>query len=108
MSEHNNPSNLIYCDTDSVIYVYDNNSDALGDFIKEIVVGGAKAYSYVTDKGKIVVKQKGITLDRANSNTFTFEKVKSVVLNCDVLQSEKRHQFVWVQTTKDVERDIYF
>ena len=74
-----------------------------GDFIKEIVVGGAKSYSYVTNKGKIVVKQKGITLDKANSNIFTFEKVKDVVLNGDVLTSEKRYQFVWNQTTKDVE-----
>ncbi len=99
------PSQLIYCDTDSVIFLYDEENplhkypsndakdlpdnvrfgDALGDWedefkqgewIEEIVVSGAKSYSYRTNKGKIVIKQKGITLDRANSNLFTFEKVR--------------------------------
>ena len=127
------PSQLIYCDTDSAIFVYDKNNplhkypnndakdlpdnvrfgDALGEWedefkkegghIKEIVVGGAKSYSYVTNKDKFVVKQKGITLDRANSNLFTFDKVKNMVLDGASIQSEKRHQFVWNQTTKDVE-----
>ena len=60
-----------------------------GGHIKEIVVGGAKSYSYVTNNDKIVVKQKGITLDRANSNLFTFDKVKEMVLDGGELQSEK-------------------
>ena len=127
------PSQLIYCDTDSVIFVYDKNNplhkypsndskdlpdnvrfgNALGEWedefkkdgghIKEIVVGGAKSYSYVTNKDKFVVKQKGITLDRANSNLFTFDRVKDMVLDGRELQSEKRYQFVWNQATKDVE-----
>ena len=107
--------------------------DALGEWenefsedewIIEIVVGGAKSYSYVTNKGKIVIKQKGITLDRCNSNIFTFENVKNIVLNNlplddqgepdklfkvnEVtnklsLESEKRYQFTWNPKTKDIE-----
>ena len=147
------PSQLVYCDTDSVIFAYDPNNenhkypcnkapgipanvrfgDALGEWenefsedewIIEIVVGGAKSYSYVTNKGKIVIKQKGITLDRCNSNIFTFENVKNIVLNNlpldeegepdklfkvnEVtnklsLESEKIYQFTWNPKTKDIE-----
>ena len=89
---------MIYCDTDSVIFMYDEENanhknpyihepqkglefgKGLGqwedefegkDWIEEIVTGGAKSYSYRTalgaaKKGKVVCKQKGITLDKAN------------------------------------------
>ena len=131
------PSQLIYCDTDSVIFAYDKNNknhkypsndahdlpanvkfgDALGEwesemkgnnYIKEVCVGGAKSYSYIeynpdTHEEKIVIKQKGITLDRANSNKFTFEAVKDMVLNKTVIESEKRYQFTWNTSTKDIE-----
>ena len=126
------PSQLIYCDTDSVIFIYDKNNplhkspdntandlpnnvkfgNALGEwenefkedeYITEIVIGGAKSYSYVTNKGKAIVKQKGITLDRANSNKFTFEQVKNMVLNNGVIQSEERYQFIYNNTTKGIE-----
>ena len=54
-------------------------------YIKEIIIGGAKIYSYIKydpDKNKeeFIIKQKGITLDRANSNKFTFESIKNMVL----------------------------
>ena len=127
-----NPSQLIYCDTDSVIFLYDKTDknhkyptnddktkpsnirfgDALGEWenefsndewISEIVVGGAKSYSYMTNKGKIIIKQKGITLDRANSNIFTFDNVRKIVLENETLTSEKRYQFTWNKTTKDIE-----
>ena len=66
-----------------------------GDWIDEIVVAGAKSYAYRTSKGKTVIKQKGITLDRVNSNIFTFENVRDMVLENDTLESAKRFQFVW-------------
>jgi hypothetical protein len=66
-------------------------------------VAGAKSYAYISNKGKIVIKQKGITLDKANSNKFTFESVKDIVLKNAKLESEKRFQFVWNEKTKDVE-----
>ena len=109
------PSQLIYCDTDSVIFLYDEENplhkfpsneaqdlpgnvrfgDALGEWedefksgewIEEIVVSGAKSYSYRTNKGKLVIKQKGITLDRATSNIFTFENVRNSVLKNEKLE----------------------
>jgi hypothetical protein len=126
------PSQLIYCDTDSVIFRYDPDDpkhkypknderdipdnvrfgDALGEWenefgegewIDEMVVGGAKSYSYKTNKGKTVIKQKGITLDSANSRIFTFETVKDVVLKGLKIESEKRFQFTWDNKTKDIE-----
>ena len=40
--------------------------------IVELVIGGAKSYSYKTNKGKVVIKQKGITMDVANTDVTTF------------------------------------
>ncbi len=96
------PSQIAYCDTDSVIFLYDETNPkhkhpkiskkpddlefgiGLGmwedelkdDYIEELVVGGAKSYDYKTNKGKIVIKQKGITLDRANNEIFNFDTMK--------------------------------
>ena len=122
---------LVYCDTDSVMFICDSKNpkhkipsnlaedlpdnvrfgNALGEWedefktgewIDEIVVGGAKSYSYKTNKGKIVIKQKGITLDMANSNIFTFENVRDVVLKDVKLESEKRYTFRMNEKTKDI------
>jgi hypothetical protein len=119
------PSQVIYCDTDSVMFVYDktnpdhknpdgndditkpsnvNFGNALGDWenefgkdewIVEIVVAGVKSYAYKTNKGKIVIRMKGITLDRNNCNDFTFERIKDMVLTSEKLVSEERFQFIW-------------
>jgi hypothetical protein len=130
-------SQIIYCDTDSVIFAYDETNpdhkypsndapdlpsnivfgDSLGAwenemsgncYIKEVVIGGAKSYSYIkydpdTGKKTPVIRQKGITLDRANSNLFTFETIKNMVLNDEQIESAKRYQFTWNKQTKDVE-----
>jgi hypothetical protein len=73
-----------------------------GDWIEELVVGGAKSYSYRTHKGKIVVKQKGITLDRANETRVNFETMKSMVLNQETLLTIPRFTFAWENVSKDV------
>jgi len=125
-------SQIVYCDTDSVIFIYnkdnpkhkcpDNNAkdlpgnirfgDALGEWenefsndewIDEIICTGAKSYSYRTNKNKVVVKQKGITLDHTSSNIFTFEAVRDIVLKDIKLESAERFQFSWDNKTKDVE-----
>ena len=57
----------------------------------------------MTNKGKIIIKQKGITLDRANSHIFTFDNVRKIVLENETLKSERRYQFTWNKTTKDIE-----
>ena len=126
------PSQLVYCDTDSVYLIYDktnplhkhptnedttkpdnvNVGDALGDWerdlpegewITEIIIAGAKSYAYKTNKGKTVIKQKGITLDRATSNIFTFDNFKKMVLDNGTLKSPERYSFAWNKTTKDIE-----
>ena len=128
------PSQLCYCDTDSVIFLYDETNpnhknpylheapaglefgSGLGqwedefdgkDYIEELVVGGAKSYSYqtaygCTKKGEVMVKQKGITLDRANDEVVNFDAMKDMVLNCKELKSKGRHQFKWESQTKDI------
>ena len=125
------PSQLIYCDTDSVIFMVDEDNakhkkpsneqenmpatvqfgDALGDWedeckgkyhITEIVCGGAKSYAYVTSKGEVVIKQKGITLDRANASKINFDTMTDMVLKQQNIQSEERFTFRWEDTTKDI------
>ena len=122
-------SQIIYCDTDSVIFLYDETNPnhknpekhqapkhlefgkGLGqwedefdgkDHIVEIVCGGAKSYTYKTAKGETVVKQKGITLDRANEKKVNFETLRDMVLNHTPIQSEKRFQFKWETETKNI------
>eukprot|EP00971_Amphidinium_carterae_P348504 6490527-Amphidinium_carterae.2 len=72
------------------------------DHIVEIVVGGAKSYAYKTAKGKVVVKQKGITLNRSNDDLINFETMKNMVLNQETLHSSEKAQFKWDTLTKDV------
>jgi hypothetical protein len=124
------PSQVLYCDTDSVMFVYDetnpehkapvnspSNPETIkfgnglgewedefkGGWINELVIGGAKSYAYVTNTGKTVIKQKGITLDRANSSVVTFDSIKDMFLNNTTIETEKRFQFRWNNETKDIE-----
>ena len=111
---------MIYCDTDSCMFIVDetnplhkmtdNNArdkpvnvsfgDGLGQWedelkggwINEIVVGGAKSYSYITNTGK--VKQTGITLDRANESVVNFESLNTMVLNTT------KETIIKIQSTK--------
>ena len=125
------PSQLIYCDTDSCKFFYDEenplhkqfNNEAIDlpksvkfgsglgqwkyeleseEYITEIVIGGAKSYSYKLNTGKVVVKQKGITLDEANSAVVNFDSLKNMVLNDGVIKSESRYQFQWDRSTKEI------
>ena len=73
-----------------------------GNYKTEIVIGGAKSYSYILNTGKVVVKQKGITLDEANSAVVNFNSLKNMVLNNSELKSESRYQFLWDRKTKEV------
>jgi hypothetical protein len=122
-------SQVIYCDTDSVIFVYDETNpehknpyihnhpdnlqfgDGLGqwedefhgkDYIEEIVIGGAKSYAYKTKNGKTVIKQKGITLNRDNDSIINFNTMKKEILNGGELISAPKFQFTWDNKTKDV------
>ncbi len=107
MLDYFHPTQVLYCDTDSVFYRYDKNSPLHKDINKlpddiqlgkglgqwedefdgkghivEMVIGGAKSYAYITASGKVVIKQKGVTLDKANDSVLTFNALVDMVLNC--------------------------
>ena len=103
------PSQILYCDTDSAFvsydktnleHIYPHNDDPnipdnvrlgnhlgawedelKGGWIMEFVAAGPKSYAYITNKGKLDIKMKSITLDRANNNVFTFNNIRDMVLN---------------------------
>ena len=122
------PSQIIYVDTDSCVFLYDETNPnhkhpdkdpheglqfgkGLGEwesefkedeYIVEWVCLGAKSYAYITNKGKTVVKQKGITLDRANDKKFKFENMKKAVFENSYIDSVPRFMFNWDTATKDI------
>jgi hypothetical protein len=73
-----------------------------GEYIVELICGGAKTYAYQTNTGKTSIKLKGITLDVANSKIATFDALKEMVLNHKPITTAKRFQFQWDNKTKDV------
>ena len=74
-----------------------------GDYIVELACAGAKTYAYRTKNGKTAVKMKGVTLDARNSNIFTVEAIKKMVLNKETLQSAPRHQFTTNEDALNIE-----
>jgi hypothetical protein len=67
-----------------------------------MALGGAKSYAYTTNDGHCDIKQKGITMDRNNSEIIDFDTYRNMVLNHVPIKSSKRHQFRWSDTTKDI------
>ena len=96
------PSQILYCDTDSVMFIY-NKTNPLHKYpSNEFVFGGAKSYSYKKNNGESVIKQKGITMDATNSKIITFETMRDMVLNNTSIKSEDRYTFRWDSKSKDV------
>ena len=73
-----------------------------GEFINEFVVGAARSYSYRTNTGTYVIKQKGITMDAATSKLITFETMRDMELNKTILKSEDIYTFRWDAKSKYV------
>ena len=125
------PYQLCFCDTDSVMFICNKNkpwhkapsNDATGlpksvnfgkgvsewesecqpgEFITELVVGGANSYSYKTNTGNTVIKQKGITVDAAKSKLVTVQTMRAMVLNNTILNYEERYTFIRDNKTNDV------
>ena len=125
------PSQLIDCDTDSVMFVVDEENEkhkkpvngqpnmpttvrfgnALGEWedefkgkctMQEGVWAGAKRYAYKTTNGKTCVKQKGITIDRNNASCVSFDLMRDMVVIDRVLETKKRFSFRWDAKTKDI------
>ena len=88
--------NILYCDTDSVIYVEDIHNpidlvcgDLLGDFTNELDVGdyitnfvalAPKSYAYTTKNGKVICKVKGFTLNIKNQKNINFDSIEKLIL----------------------------
>ncbi|KAL0147866.1 hypothetical protein M9458_056825 [Cirrhinus mrigala] len=85
---------LLYCDTDSLIYTAKDGeyepplgpylSDLTdevgpGDHITLFLSAGPKSYGYVTAKGKVCMKVKGITLNAVNSEVITLDSLIGLV-----------------------------
>ena len=62
------------------------------DHIVELVVGGAKSNNYKTNKGKLVVKQKGITLDMADDEVVNFDPMRDMVSNDAALIEKPQYE----------------
>ena len=89
--------NVLYFDTDSVIFKTQKNDDLsylpignyLGEltneisaqdgYIVEFVSGGPKNYAYRTLSGKEECKVRGFTLNWANSKLIHFDAIKSII-----------------------------
>ena len=83
---------VVYCDTDSIIYIHGQNDLQTGpflgeltnelkdgDYIKKFVSGGPKNYAYETEKGEKCIKVKGFTLTKTNLDAFNFENIKEIL-----------------------------
>jgi hypothetical protein len=89
--------NVLYYDTDSIIYIVKNNDDPLeyltgsklgeltdelnGKYIIEFSSGGPKNYSYKLNNNDIKCKVKGITLNFENQQKINFESMKEMIIN---------------------------
>jgi hypothetical protein len=92
------PENVLYFDTDSVVFVAGEDEppygplvmgDLLGELTDELdgpnnyitafASSGPKSYAYTTNAGGTVIKIKGITLNYKNSRVINFESVKRVI-----------------------------
>ena len=89
---------VIYFDTDSVVYEYDEsdhdrykpelgnnlgqwtNELGEGEFIERFVSSGPKSYAFVTNTGRKVVKLKGQTLNHENAQKLNFVTICQLVL----------------------------
>ena len=73
------------------------------EHITEFICGGAKSYGYTTNTGKIVIKQKGISLDYACSKILTFQNMRDeMVFKDESIMTGKKIQFKWDVKTKDI------
>lgn len=101
----------LYCDTDSIIYVYDpeleniETGDMVGDWevedictdhghITEFVGWGPKTYGIRCSDGYESIKAKGVALKRATDKIFNFETMKNGVLAFISNSFEKEKIFV--------------
>jgi hypothetical protein len=108
---------VIYCDTDSIVYVNDPNGynipsgDMLGEWedetatkehksnpIIEFIALAPKSYGYKTQFGEGDIKCKGITLNYNNANEYTHDTLNKLVIGeIDTINTDK---LVFIKDTK--------
>jgi hypothetical protein len=82
---------VLYCDTDSIIYKPGEHEIKLGDYLGDwtdeldghgittFVSGGPKNYGYILDSGKTVCKIKGFTLNYENCQILNLPNMLSII-----------------------------
>jgi hypothetical protein len=86
--------NVIYCDTDSIIYYHPTGKNTIqtdsklggmtdeldGDYIQEIVALAPKTYTYVKSSGKIELKAKGFSINcSSTAQGLKFDTFKTII-----------------------------
>ena len=103
------PEQLIYCDTDSIVYkiIEGKPTLATGDYLGELtnelppnayidsfISSGPKSYGYKLSTGESVLKIKGITLTEINSKVINYEGLRKVLFEQERLKTPFKTQFV--------------
>jgi hypothetical protein len=86
--------NMIYCDTDSIIYYYPTRKNIIqpdaklggmtdelkGDYIKEILALAPKTYTYLKSSGEVEVKSKGFSINNKSiGDGLNFDTFKTII-----------------------------
>lgn len=124
---------VLYCDTDSVIYVSTGPDDQLhrgnflgdltdelegygvGSYIKSFVSGGPKFYSYLVQKPDGTTaeccKIKGVRLNQENRDEINYNSIRELVaderpsfqINFDGIRRTKTHQVITREESKTIQ-----
>ena len=99
--------NVIYCDTDSIIYYYPTQKNTIqpdaklggmtdelkGSYIQEIIALAPKTYTYLKSSGDIEVKSKGFSINNSSIgeglNFDTFKTMIRQVANKEVIDKKE-------------------
>jgi hypothetical protein len=85
--------NILYCDTDSLIYTHPTGNDPIknetqlggladdleGATISEMIALAPKTYGYIRSDGKVVCKSKGFSLNAVVRETINLDSMKRMV-----------------------------
>jgi hypothetical protein len=86
--------NMIYCDTDSIIYYHPTNKNTIqtdsklggmtdeldGDYIQQIIALAPKTYTYIKSSGKVELKAKGFSLNNSSTEQgLNFDTFKTMI-----------------------------
>ena len=115
---------ILYCDTDSLIYVSPTGEHILelgshlgeltdemkeGEYIKLFCSSGPKSYCFVTNTGGVVLKCKGVTQTYEASQRLNFDKMNEMItlflsrldygIGCDTVMDERGEDVAGIYET---------